>query len=91
MPQFMEKRTISISSLMNLCIEHHWFDRATNEQYDKFLDKWSSLNNLNTIALYRIARDIRLYSSIKSVKEYMDEDIMFAINLACHHMFVRVD
>lgn len=91
MPKFVENRHITVSALMDMCIKHSWYDNATVEDYDKFLNKWSSRKHLGTNHLWRMAHEIRLHSSIPSVEQYGDEDIMFTINLACMTTFAAAE
>lgn len=78
MKQYKEIRKIRASALRQLCIDKDWYTRGDNDEYGHLLfDLADKKDNLSTMDIIEIAKDIMEHSSISS--DYRVEDIAFEV------------
>lgn len=78
MKQYKEIRKIRASALRQLCIDKNWYTRGDNDEYGHLLfDLADKKDNLSTMDIIEIAKDIMEHSSISS--DYRVEDIAFEV------------
>lgn len=78
MKQYKEIRKIRASALRQLCIDKNWYTRGDNNEYGHLLfDLADKKDNLSTMDIIEIAKDIMEHSSISS--DYRVEDIAFEV------------
>lgn len=78
MKQYKEIRKIRASVLRQLCIDKDWYTRGDNDEYGHLLfDLADKKDNLSTMDIIEIAKDIMEHSSISS--DYRVEDIAFEV------------
>lgn len=78
MKQYKEIREIRASALRQLCIDKDWYTRGDNDEYGHLLfDLADKKDNLSTMDIIEIAKDIMEHSSISS--DYRVEDIAFEV------------
>ena len=84
--RYTETRTITVWDLRDLCIRRNWFTGADCEEYDEFLTKAASMENITTEDLADLAAVVEQYSDTDG----MDiESIMWELNRSCNVRFTR--
>lgn len=84
--RYTETRTITCEDLRALCIRRNWFTGADCEEYDEFLSKAASMENITTEDLADLAAVVEQYSDTDGMER---EDIMWELNRACNVSFSR--
>ena len=82
MDKVYEKRFISMTDLRALCIQENWFTRATNREYDKFLNMvyepdGITRKDIDNETLQRMAEMVQQYSKLH--EEVSIPSIMFSL------------
>lgn len=83
--KIIEKRTLSMYRLRNLCVRNNWYTRGTNEDYDRLLssvhnDKYEAVE-MTTEKLAELAEDIMRHSDMSA--DYDICCVMFELAEAC--------
>ena len=87
--KFKETRSLSMSKLRQICIDHGWYTCGDNEEYDHLLNMVydSDLGcsvNITTEKLVEIAEDIIDHSEIE---DYSIETVLYILAKGCYHYF----
>ena len=89
MAKYKETRRLTASALRSLCIEHEWYTRGDNEEYDHLLqDLASAKPHLDTAGIIAIAEDIAAHSRLEDGEDV--PAIAFEVARACSVTFRRV-
>ena len=89
MPTCKEIRTLDARMLRSLCIEHDWYTRGDNEEYDHLLQELAAGKpHLDTAGIIAIAEDIAAHSDPEA--GWTVEGIAFEVARACTVTFVPV-
>ena len=89
MTTYKETRRLSASALRALCIEHSWYTKGTNPEYDHLLqDLASGKPHLATADIIAIAEDIAAHSSLEDGEDV--PAIAFEVARACSVTFQRI-
>ena len=84
-----ENRIMSKIDLRNLCVKFNWFTRATNEEYDKFLNLVNA--NMTANRLLIMALEIQKYSDPETYDQLESSDIVYTLCEICHSCFTVTD
>ena len=89
MEKYVETRRLGASALRELCIEHDWYTRGGNDEYEHLLlDLAGGKPHLDTADIIAIAEDIAAHSRLGDGEDV--PAIAFEVARACSVTFQQI-